>query len=468
MKIKKIKSKFMSRIIIFLFLVIGAMILIYGFFAKDYFIYITKKEMTQYYQKIEKLDFENLSEKDKTRLDDITAEGYSLQIVRKGKRIYANSSSRHRLVISKEHVDDHVENPTIRDVDSKQLLMQGKIKQNNLVYYVWFNMYIKNVDSSVDTSRRFLFMEMIGALLLGILFSFYLATRTVKPIERLGKMTKRMENNESISYEEYQFPDDEIGKLAKTVQGMYEKISDNLIEEKNYNYLLKMQNRDLAELDLKKKTFIQSTTHELKTPLAIISSQVEIMNMDYPEAMSEYYDSIMEEIEKMSTLIREMLKSSFSDDVEQEIVLEKNNISALLNTQQNKYMDWMGNKNLHCTFDIQPDLYIKMNPEQIEQAFNNFMMNAYEHAKPYSNVEVTLHEKDGFVYLAVYNEGKNIPEQDFEEIWNRYFSEKSRKENANIGLGLYIVHSIVKSHNGECFVKNVRKGVVFIMKFRAE
>ena len=468
MKIKKIKSKFMIRIIIFLFLVIGAMILIYGFFAKDYFIYITKKEMTQYYQKIEKLDFENLSEKDKTRLDDITAEGYSLQIVRKGKRIYANSSSRHRLVISKEHVDDHVENPTIRDVDSKQLLMQGKIKQNNLVYYVWFNMYIKNVDSSVDTSRRFLFMEMIGALLLGILFSFYLATRTVKPIERLGKMTKRMENNESISYEEYQFPDDEIGKLAKTVQGMYEKISDNLIEEKNYNYLLKMQNRDLAELDLKKKTFIQSTTHELKTPLAIISSQVEIMNMDYPEAMSEYYDSIMEEIEKMSTLIREMLKSSFSDDVEQEIVLEKNNISALLNTQQNKYMDWMGNKNLHCTFDIQPDLYIKMNPEQIEQAFNNFMMNAYEHAKPYSNVEVTLHEKDGFVYLAVYNEGKNIPEQDFEEIWNRYFSEKSRKENANIGLGLYIVHSIVKSHNGECFVKNVRKGVVFIMKFRAE
>ena len=468
MKIKKIKSKFMIRIIIFLFLVIGAMILIYGFFAKDYFIYITKKEMTQYYQKIEKLDFENLSEKDQTRLDDITAEGYSLQIVRKGKRIYANSSSRHRLVISKEHVDDYVENPTIRYVDSKQLLMQGKIKQNNLVYYVWFNMYIKNVDSSVDTSRRFLSMEMIGALLLGILFSFYLATRTVKPIERLGKMTKRMENNESISYEEYQFPDDEIGKLAKTVQGMYEKISDNLIEERNYNYLLKMQNRDLAELDLKKKTFIQSTTHELKTPLAIISSQVEIMNMDYPEAMSEYYDSIMEEIEKMSTLIREMLKSSFSDDVEQKIVLEKNNISALLNTQQNKYMDWMGNKNLHCTFDIQPDLYIKMNPEQIEQAFNNFMMNAYEHAKPYSNVEVTLHEKDGFVYLSVYNEGKNIPEQDFEEIWNRYFSEKSRKENANIGLGLYIVHSIVKSHNGECFVKNTRKGVVFIMKFRAE
>ena len=244
--------------------------------------------MTQYYQKIEKLDFENLSEKDQTRLDDITAEGYSLQIVRKGKRIYTNSSNRHRLVISKEQLDNYVENPTIRYVDNKQLLMQGKIKQNDLVYYVWFNMYIKNVDSSVDTSRRFLFMEMIGALLLGILFSFYLATRTVKPIERLGKMTKRMENNESISYEEYQFPDDEIGKLAKTVQGMYEKISDNLIEEKNYNYLLKMQNRDLAELDLKKKTFIQSTTHELKTPLAIISSQVEIMNMDYPEAMSEY------------------------------------------------------------------------------------------------------------------------------------------------------------------------------------
>ncbi len=466
--IKKIKTKYLIQIAIFLFFLIGGMILIYNFCAKDYFIYATKKEMQQYYQEIKKMDLEKLSGKERAKLDAIDEAGYSLHIARAGKRVYTTSSKRKRIVIAKEYLDQYVENATPQYLDNKQILLQGRIIQNDKTYYVWFNIYMKSVDKSVQMSGHFLLMEMLVALLLGILFSFYLTNKTVKPIEKLGDMAKSMSEKENVSYEKYKFPDDEIGQLAKIVQEMYDKISDNLIEAKNYNYLLKMQNRDLAELDARKKKFIQTATHELKTPLAIVSSQVEILNMDYPEAVGEYYDSIMEEIEKMSTLIREMLNSAFMDDIEQKNVLERKNLSVLLNNQKNKYMDWLSNKNLQCSFDIQPDIYIKMNPEQIEQAFNNFMINAYEHAKPYSNVEVTLMKKDGFAYLSVYNQGKNIPEKDFEEIWNSYFSEKSREDNANIGLGLYIVRSIVKNHDGECFAQNTEKGVIFTMKFQAE
>ena len=79
--------------------------------------------------------------------------------------------------------------------------------------------------------------------------------------------------------------------------------------------MLKTQNKELVEFDERRKKFIGMATHELKTPLAIISTQLEMMNMDNDEAMSEYYESIMEEIQKMSNLIREMLNSSFEGDL---------------------------------------------------------------------------------------------------------------------------------------------------------
>lgn len=174
--------------------------------------------------------------------------------------------------------------------------------------------------------------------MLGIPFSFYMAQRTVKPIEKLGKLAKKMENNEPINFEEYDFPNNEIGNLSDQMKSMYLKISSNLNELNNYNYLLKTQNKELIEFDERRKKFIGAATHELKTPLAIISTQLEMMNMDNDEAMSEYYESIMEEIQKMSNLIREMLNSSFEGDIILSGPMKVDSLSELLDGMKDKYM----------------------------------------------------------------------------------------------------------------------------------
>ena len=109
-------------------------------------------------------------------------------------------------------------------------------------------------------------VEMIIILILGIPFSFYMAQRTVKPIEKLGKIAKEMENNKPIDFEEYNFPNNEIGHLADQIKSMYLKISSNVNELNNYNYLLKTQNKELVEFDERRKKFIGMATHELKTP----------------------------------------------------------------------------------------------------------------------------------------------------------------------------------------------------------
>lgn len=219
-------------------------------------------------------------------------------------------------------------------------------------------------------------VEMIIILILGIPFSFYMAQRTVKPIEKLGKIAKEMENNKPIDFEEYNFQNNEIGHLADQIKSMYLKISSNVNELNNYNYLLKTQNKELVEFDERRKKFIGMATHELKTPLAIISTQLEMMNMDNDEAMSEYYESIMEEIQKMSNLIREMLNSSFEGDLILSGPIKVGNLSELLNSMKDKYKGLFGSKNVVCKFDIEDNIYINMNSEQIEQAINNYIINA--------------------------------------------------------------------------------------------
>lgn len=206
-----------------------------------------------------------------------------------------------------------------------------------------------------------------------------MAQRTVKPIEKLGKLAKKMENNEPINFEEYDFPNNEIGNLSDQMKSMYLKISSNLNELNNYNYLLKTQNKELIEFDERRKKFIGAATHELKTPLAIISTQLEMMNMDNDEAMSEYYESIMEEIQKMSNLIREMLNSSFEGDIILSGPMKVDSLSELLDGMKDKYMGLFWSKKANCRFDIEDNIYINMNNEQIEQAINNYIINAYEH-----------------------------------------------------------------------------------------
>ena len=95
--------------------------------------------------------------------------------------------------------------------------LKGKIDQNVKTYYVYCSVKLRTLENSIGLISRFMLVEMIIILILGIPFSFYMAQRTVKPIEKLGKIAKEMENNKPIDFEEYNFPNNEIGHLADQI-----------------------------------------------------------------------------------------------------------------------------------------------------------------------------------------------------------------------------------------------------------
>ncbi|MCR5736644.1 MAG: HAMP domain-containing histidine kinase [Eubacterium sp.] len=469
---RRIKSKYLIRMTVFLLILIGGIILGYNLCARQYYILETEKSMVDTFQDLSKLPLGSMGDGEIGKMEELASYGYTVDVFCEDHILFTSSRKRNLETrpdsIGILDIEDYEEEP-VPIISENVIMLKGKVQKNGTTYFILLAMNIKSLDSSINRICNFLIIEMFLALIIAVPYSIIQANRTLKPIEQLEEITNKLKDGLiDFDKDKYKFSNDEVGVVAERIFEMYMSISDKLLETQNYNYLLRSQNDGLVEMDERKKDFIRMATHELKTPLAIVSSQLEMMNLEHPEAMEEYYESVMEEINKMSDMIRDLLQLSMNNGEKQKITLKKVNFSELLLSREKRYISWMNKKNLKAVFDIEPDVYVMMNQEQMMQAFNNLLMNAFEHAESESSVKVSLKMNGGNAALSVYNCGEPIPEKDFGEIWKSYFSKKQRDDNVNIGVGLYIVKEIVKEHNGICFAENRDKGVVFTMVFKGE
>ena len=276
----KLRTTYLVTVLFFLFVTVGSMILFYNMFSEEFIISNNKDTMDNLFETIQEMNLAQLTKEEKNVLKDYTDKGGFVTIMDGEKIIYQSElySKRRREGRVDYDLHEYTYNAQAQvNVERTVIKLKGKIDQNVKTYYVYMDTRLKSLENSINLISKFMLVEMIIILMLGIPFSFYMAQRTVKPIEKLGKLAKKMENNEPINFEEYDFPNNEIGNLSDQMKSMYLKISSNLNELNNYNYLLKTQNKELIEFDERRKKFIGAATHELKTPLAIISTQLEMM-----------------------------------------------------------------------------------------------------------------------------------------------------------------------------------------------
>lgn len=464
----RIRNKYIARISLLLIVAIGSMILFYNIFAEEYYINKSEEQIVKNYEQICAMDLSDLKRADKIAMDEMVETGFNISILKDDKMVFTSLNTRRtkRKVrnITKEVYDKYTE-VAYAETKKNQIVLRGKKIEKGVEYLIHIDIKIKTLESSIQVFSSFLLWEMIIILIFGVLMAIQMGNTISKPIVYLSNMTKRMKTNQYSGKEDFQFGDDEIGDLAENIIDMYDDISGHINELNNYNYLLKNQNEDLIEFDRRRKEFISKATHELKTPLAIISSQMEMVNLEHPEIVKEYYTSIAEEIGKMSKLIRDMLNSSFYETRDTEKEMEVGNLSELVKNMEAKYHLWMESKQIKFHVEIQEGIRIRMISDQIEQAINNYIINAYEHTRKNGTVKMVLVQKEDKAIITVYNEGENIEDDKLKDIWNGY-NQGDKVTNSNVGLGLYIVNDIVKSHKGECYVENQPYGVTFTMEFQ--
>lgn len=214
------------------------------------------------------------------------------------------------------------------------------------------------------------------------------------------------------------------------------------------------------------KEFVARMTHELKTPLAVISSQVEMMEyVSEREQQKQYIDSVKEEVKRISGMVGNMLDISVVEHQMEHMLLKRLDMREIMEYTAMKYEGIISKKQVCLETFFDEGCIVCGDREYIEQALNNFMMNALEHTPIQGSIRMTLKKQKGVVRVAVYNEGSHISPKDQERLWDGYYRNEQepdvRSSTPHVGLGLSIVRNAVWMHGGICGVENMEEGVEF-------
>jgi PAS domain S-box-containing protein len=208
-------------------------------------------------------------------------------------------------------------------------------------------------------------------------------------------------------------------------------------------------------LDLKSK-FIADTSHELRTPLTIIQGNIDLAINQYKKTnkkIPEIYDIIDKEAERMTTLITDLSLLSNIDANKEIMNYEKININLLIKVIGRAVNILAKQRNIKINYQksLFDNICVMGDEAKLEKMLLNIVRNAIKYNKENGWIKIWTEQTESGVKIFVSDNGIGIPENEIENIFERFYRvDKSRSRNVGgTGLGLAIVKWIVEAHHGQ-------------------
>ncbi len=232
------------------------------------------------------------------------------------------------------------------------------------------------------------------------------------------------------------------------------------------------------EAENRRKDFVATISHELKTPITIISGQLEgmIYNVGKYKDRETYLEKCYDSTQELKELVNEMMEISKCEILEKDLVVSEINLSNLLDRLLKRQTFLIEEKNITTILKIEKDIYITCDEERIAKAINNIINNAIKYSPQNEKIIIRLYKNIQKIpkkkaciktYLEIENTGVIIDEKYLSEIFKPFFRiEKSRnRKTGGSGLGLYLVGQIFESHGFNHSLKNKENSVIFTVEF---
>ncbi|MEI2989481.1 MAG: HAMP domain-containing sensor histidine kinase [Oscillospiraceae bacterium] len=219
------------------------------------------------------------------------------------------------------------------------------------------------------------------------------------------------------------------------------------------------------------KQFIADASHELKTPLTVISTNTDVIlsnSSDTVESQSKWLNYIKNETIRMTKLVNSLLYIAKYDANETKILFKKINLSNIISSICLQYEPLIYENNKKLITDIDNNITIMGDEDKIKQLLNILMDNALKYSLNNGIIKISLKKnKQSNVYITVSNSSETINKEQLNKIFDRFFridSSRNRKTGGS-GLGLNIAKSIVEIHKGSINVMNKDNITSFIITF---
>ena len=282
------------------------------------------------------------------------------------------------------------------------------------------------------------FMTSIVVLMVAFAASSITAMRQTRPIQDMVRATRQYaEGNFDIRMEDYG-RSDEIGELSASFNAMAES---------------------RQQTERQRREFIANISHELKTPMTTIAGYTDgiLDGTIPPESERQYLQVISDESRRLSRLVRRMLDVSQLQAMDPLRAGERfdvcESMRRVLISMERKITD----RGLDVEADI-PDepILVVGDKDLITQVIYNLLENAAKFAAPASTLYLGVHARDGKARVIVRNLGETISPEELPQLFERFHkSDKSRSEDKDgVGLGLYIVKTILEQHKEKIFVSS--------------
>lgn len=364
------------------------------------------------------------------------------------------------------------------DVEKSDILSQLNFKYNQLsllsrindTQYMLIQTSYDALSQSVLIYLQFTLIAFSVSFIVVIIPVFIVGHTLVKPIKKVSKIAQNIANKDFSEKCTY-IGTDEVGVLSESINKMSESIESYMVELQDKNEQLKLDIEKQMEIDASQKMFISNASHELKTPISIVSGYAEGIKYglaETPEDREKYCDTIINECKRMTNIIKQLLDLSSIENKQYILNIEKNDITKMCHILYDKFLLTMKNNNIEFDINISDNLEAYCDYNEVEKILINFIQNAIKYGDKNGFIKINAYNESEYVYIGVENKGKNLEPDDMKKIWDRFYRlDKSRKRDENsTGLGLSIVKAIMELHNMPYGVKNTKIGVEFYIKLK--
>lgn len=482
LKFKSVRFKLFFTMCVVILVIILSLVLINSIVLENFYIYSKTATIKQVYQKVnDYYNTENTNVDLETELKKIAYKNNFDILIKTDTNLIIFTSDREFLSstyilkdineIKSKSIEENETKINVKvttdEVNNVSYMFLTGILDNGYVLYI--RMPISPIEESVKISNTVLLM--IGGITLvvaGIIASF-ISRKFTNPILQLNDIANKMAKLDFSKKYRITDTEDEINELGRSINTMSDKLEATIKELQKNNIELEKDIEEKSKIDEMRKQFISDVSHELKTPIALIQGYAEglIENVNSDEESRKFYaEVILDETNKMDKLVKQLLELMKLEYGKREFDNEKFNINELINEVLRKCSVMINEKNIKVYFENKEPIYVYADEFYMDQIITNYLTNAIKHAEEVEKeikIEIKVEKVSNKIRVSVFNTGENIPEEDLQRIWGRFYkldSSRNRQDGGS-GIGLALVKAIMNNYQNEYGVENKKNGVEF-------
>ena len=304
--------------------------------------------------------------------------------------------------------------------------------------YVLMSSSAENLGAYISDNLQVFLLSGLGVLTVTFIVLYAVTYRMVRPLRQMAAATRAFGEGD-FSYRVPVHGKDEVAELAAALNAMA---------------------GSLSSVEGMRRSFVANVSHELKTPMTTIAGFIDgILDGTIPDEKRNYYLKIVsDEVKRLSRLVKSMLDLSRIDNGQLKLSPVRFDLTEVACNTLLSFEQRIEQKNITIT-DLEDCQREEVNADYdlIGQVVYNLLDNAVKFTNEGGTISLRVYREPGRVVCAVRNTGMGIPAGEMPHIFERFYkTDKSRALDKNgVGLGLYIVKTVINLHHGEIKVSSV-------------